>query len=133
MIFSNNVVINSLSRFSVPFLVISVLHSARCMSLLIIMDTDTLHAQKCHTLLKIRNKNENHDIERSGPSFSDVPEWLQEFRVNLMDDKVLNTETYTLGNVLDHVCVHVHTHVPSTRSKPSGCPGDLSPRLVDPF
>ena len=34
VIFWNNVVINSLSRFSVPFSVISVLRSARCMSLL---------------------------------------------------------------------------------------------------
>ena len=34
VIFSNSVVINSLSSFSVPFAVISVLRSARCMSLL---------------------------------------------------------------------------------------------------
>ena len=34
VIFSNSVVINSLSSFSVPFSVISMLHSARCMSLL---------------------------------------------------------------------------------------------------
>ena len=34
VIFSNSVVINSLSSFSVPFSVISVLCSARCMSLL---------------------------------------------------------------------------------------------------
>ena len=32
--FSNSVVINSLSSFSVPFSVISVLRSARCMRLL---------------------------------------------------------------------------------------------------
>ena len=53
VIFSNSVVINSLSSFSVPFSVISLLRSARCMSLLsvgvveyrlIIMDTDALHA-----------------------------------------------------------------------------------------
>ena len=60
--------INSLSSFSVPFSVISVFGSARCMSLLseellsrlIIMDSDTLHAhsagfeswsKQCHTLL----------------------------------------------------------------------------------
>ena len=52
-IFSNSVVINLLSSFSVPFSVISVLRSARRMSLLSvgvvekvehIMDTDTLHA-----------------------------------------------------------------------------------------
>ena len=34
VIFSNTVVINSLSSFSVPFSVISVLRSAHCMSLL---------------------------------------------------------------------------------------------------
>ena len=34
VIFSNSVVINPLSSFSVPFSVISVLRSARCMSLL---------------------------------------------------------------------------------------------------
>ena len=34
VIFSNSVVINSLSSFSVPFSVISTLRSARCMSLL---------------------------------------------------------------------------------------------------
>ena len=34
VMFSNSVVINSLSRFSVPFSVISMLRSARCMSLL---------------------------------------------------------------------------------------------------
>ena len=34
VIFSNSVVINSLSSFSVPFSVISMLRSARCMSLL---------------------------------------------------------------------------------------------------
>ena len=34
VIFSNSVVVNSLSSFSVPFSVISMLHSARCMSLL---------------------------------------------------------------------------------------------------
>ena len=34
VIFSNSVVINSLSSFSVPFSVISVLRSARCLSLL---------------------------------------------------------------------------------------------------
>ena len=33
-IFSNSVVINSLSSFSVPFSVMSMLRSARCMSLL---------------------------------------------------------------------------------------------------
>ena len=34
------------------------------------------------------NKNENHDIERGDPLCSDIPEWLQEFRENLVDDRV---------------------------------------------
>ena len=31
------------------------------------------------------NKNENHDLERGDPC---IPEWLQEFRENLVDDRV---------------------------------------------
>ena len=34
------------------------------------------------------NKNENHDIERRDPLCSDILEWLQEFRENLVDDRV---------------------------------------------
>ena len=34
------------------------------------------------------NKNENHDLERRDLSNSDIPEWLQEFRENLVDDRV---------------------------------------------
>ena len=34
------------------------------------------------------NKNENHDTERSDPLYSEIPEWLQEFRENLVDDRV---------------------------------------------
>ena len=34
------------------------------------------------------NKNENHDLERGDPLCSDIPEWLQEFRENLVDDRV---------------------------------------------
>ena len=34
------------------------------------------------------NENENHDIERCDPLCSDIPEWLQEFRENLVDDRV---------------------------------------------
>ena len=33
-------------------------------------------------------KNEDHDLERGDPSNSDIPEWLQEFRENLADDRV---------------------------------------------
>ena len=34
------------------------------------------------------NKNENHEIERCDPLYSEKPEWLQEFRENLVDDRV---------------------------------------------
>ena len=33
------------------------------------------------------NENENHEKERRDP-YSDIPEWLQEFRKNLVDDRV---------------------------------------------
>ena len=33
-------------------------------------------------------KKENHDQERGDPCHSDIPEWLQEFRENLVDDRV---------------------------------------------
>ena len=32
------------------------------------------------------NKNEDHDQVRGDPCHSDIPEWLQEFRENLVDD-----------------------------------------------
>ena len=35
------------------------------------------------------NKNENHDIEQGDPLCSDIPEWQQEFKENLVDDRVL--------------------------------------------
>ena len=34
------------------------------------------------------NKNENHEQVRRDPCHSDVPEWLQEFRENLVEDRV---------------------------------------------
>ena len=34
------------------------------------------------------NKNEDHDLERGDPLCSDIPEWLQEYRENLVDDRV---------------------------------------------
>ena len=34
------------------------------------------------------NKNEDPDLERSDPLCSDISEWLQEFRENLVDDRV---------------------------------------------
>ena len=34
------------------------------------------------------NKNVDHDQERGDPCHSEIPEWLQEFRQNLVDDRV---------------------------------------------
>ena len=34
------------------------------------------------------NKNEDHEKERGDPCCSEIPEWLQEFRENLVDDRV---------------------------------------------
>ena len=34
------------------------------------------------------NENENHEKERGHPLCSDIPEWLQEFRENLVDDEI---------------------------------------------
>ena len=34
------------------------------------------------------NKNEDHDLERGDTLYSDMPEWMQEFRENLVDDRV---------------------------------------------
>ena len=34
------------------------------------------------------NKNEDHDQERGDLCHSDIPEWLQEFRENLVDERV---------------------------------------------
>ena len=34
------------------------------------------------------NGNEDHDLERDDPLCSDIPEWLQEFRGNLVHDRV---------------------------------------------
>ena len=34
------------------------------------------------------NKNENHEKERRDLLYSDIPEWLQEFREHLVDDRV---------------------------------------------
>ena len=33
------------------------------------------------------NKNEDHDQERGDPCHSEIPEWLQEFRENLVDER----------------------------------------------
>ena len=34
------------------------------------------------------HKNENHEREREDPYYSEIPEWLQELRENLVDDRV---------------------------------------------
>ena len=34
------------------------------------------------------NKKEDHEKERSDPFCSEIPEWLQEFRENLVDDEI---------------------------------------------
>ena len=34
------------------------------------------------------NKNEDHELERRDPFCSEIPEWLQEFRENPVDDRV---------------------------------------------
>ena len=38
-------------------------------------------------------KNEDHDLERGEALYFDLPEWLQEFRENLVDDRVLERNT----------------------------------------
>ena len=40
------------------------------------------------TKIQKPNKNENHEQVRGDPYFSDIPEWLQEFRENLVDERV---------------------------------------------
>ena len=40
------------------------------------------------TQIENQTKNENLEEERSHPLYSDIPEWLQEFRENLVDDEV---------------------------------------------
>ena len=34
------------------------------------------------------NENEDHDLEQSDPLYSEIPEWLQEIREKLVDDRV---------------------------------------------
>ena len=34
------------------------------------------------------NENEDHDQSRGDPCHSEIPEWLREFRENLVDDRV---------------------------------------------
>ena len=77
---------------------------------------------------KIQNqiKNEDHDQERRDPCQSDIPEWLQEFRENLVDERVperrdshassshgLSSETTRSADLGKH---RVYTHFPNARS-----------------
>ena len=41
------------------------------------------------TKIQKPNENKDHDRERGDPCHSDTPEWLQEFRENLVDDRAL--------------------------------------------
>ena len=40
------------------------------------------------TKIQKPNKNENHEQVRGDPCHSDIPEWLHDFRENLVDDSV---------------------------------------------
>ena len=72
------------------------------------------------------NKNEDHDIERCDPLCSEIPEWLQEFRESLVDDRVpehrdshasssheLSLEPTRSVNLGKH---NVYTHFPKDRN-----------------
>ena len=55
-----------------------------------------------------RNKNEDHDKERRDPCHSDIPDWLQEFRENLVDDRVLecrNSHASSSHEVFHAACI----------------------------
>ena len=74
------------------------------------------------------NKNENPEKERSDPCHSDIPEWLQEFRENLVDDRVLEHRdshaSSSHGSSLEHTPARsadlgqhsVETHFPKDRN-----------------
>ena len=74
------------------------------------------------------NKNEDHDLERRDLLNSDKPEWLQEFRENLVDDEVPSqggSHTSSSHEVSlqpttkrrENLCKHsVDTHFPKDRN-----------------
>ena len=72
------------------------------------------------------NKNENHEQARGDPYHSDIPEWLQEFRENLVDDRVLEHRDSHASSSLessleparseDLVKHSVKTHFPKDRN-----------------
>ena len=49
------------------------------------------------------NKNENHEEERGDPLCSDIPAWMQEFRENLVDDRVPERRTHTPVLLMNHL------------------------------
>ena len=64
-------------------------------------------------------KNESHDRERRDPCHSDIPEWLQKFRENLVDDRVS-----------EHIDSHSSSsHEPSLEPMPSR-PADFGKHSV---
>ena len=74
------------------------------------------------------NKNESHDQERGDPCYSEIPEWLQEFTENLVDDRVPeHTDSHassshgsslepTLSRSADLGKHSVYTHFPKDRN-----------------
>ena len=74
------------------------------------------------------NENENHEKERDDPLCSDIPEWLQEFRENLVDDRVPERRDSHASSSLESslepkparsadFCKHsVYTHFPKDRN-----------------
>ena len=74
------------------------------------------------------NKNEDNELERRDPFCSDTPEWLQEFRENLLDDRVperrdshaSSSHEVSLEPIFrrrEDLCKHsVYTHFPKDRN-----------------
>ena len=74
------------------------------------------------------NKNEDHEHVREDPYYSEKPEWLQEFRENLVDDRVLEYRdshaSSSLGSSLEPTLARsadlgkhsVYTHFPKDRN-----------------
>ena len=69
-------------------------------------ETRTLlkHLNSCYmNQPKSKNqKNEDHEQVRGSP-YSDIPEWLQEFRENPVKKEFLNTETHTRVLLMNHL------------------------------
>ena len=69
------------------------------------------------------NENEDHEKERCDPLCSDIPEWLQEFRENLVDDRVPDRDSHASSHEASleptparsvDLCKHsVYTHFPN--------------------